>query len=104
MSRKLSSLLRLYKSYKCSMNKQKRPYSKKVETTYSSQFWNIKEGSSICSPGGTNLHVCSTQRPDREKGGFSGSPCQKGLVSLPTVCSKSKVQTYNNPTRLLLYS
>ena len=49
MSRELSSLPRQYKSHKRSKNKLKRPYSKKAETSYSSQVWNIKEEGSMCS-------------------------------------------------------
>ena len=43
-----------------SKNEQKSPYSKKVETIYFSQVWNIKQGGSMSSLGGTNHHVWST--------------------------------------------
>ena len=67
MTHEHSSHPRLNNSHKCSRNKPKCPYSKKVETTYFSQVWNIKEGGSMCSPGGTNNHVSSTQRPVHER-------------------------------------
>ena len=75
MGKELSSLLRLYKSHKCSRNKQKSPYSKKGETTYSSQIWSIKEGGSMSSPGGTNHHVCWTQVLFMKEVDFPSSPC-----------------------------
>ena len=40
----LISLLRLYKNHKFSRNKQKSSGINNVETAYSSQVWNIKEG------------------------------------------------------------
>ena len=43
--------------------------------TYSSLVWNIKEGGSLRSPGGTNHHVCLTQIPVPERGGFPRSLC-----------------------------
>ena len=60
-SRELSSYSRPYKSHVRSRNKQKSPYSKKVETTYPPQVWNIKDGNPMWSPEGDNYHVCSSQ-------------------------------------------
>ena len=41
--------------------KRKVHTAKKVDTTYSSQVWNIKVEGSMCLPGGANHHICSFQ-------------------------------------------
>ena len=51
----------------------------KVETNYSSLIWNIKDRSLMCTPGGTNHHVCLTQSSVREKDGFTLSRDQKRI-------------------------
>ena len=74
MNRELSSLLRLYKSHMRSRNKQKNPYSKKVETTYSSLVRNVGRKAPRARCWWAKHHVFSTQSPVRKSGGFLGSP------------------------------
>ena len=75
MSRELSSLPRLDKRHKCSRNKQKNSYSKKMETTYSSQVWNIKEGGPMLA--GRSKPSLLLLSPVHESGGFCGSSCHR---------------------------
>ena len=55
--RELSSHLKLYKNHKHSRNKQKSSYSKKMETTFSSQVWKSKEGAPSAHCWGANYHI-----------------------------------------------
>ena len=81
------------------------PYSKKMEITYSSKVWNIKEEGSMWWPGERNHYICTTQRPVHKRSRSPGLPCQvtKKVSSHERVSVTREITMLSLPTVWTLY-